>query len=462
MTSWSLAAPTRWIEVELRNLVYEFRGFRAEFKDLYDSAVAHQMEKLQKLDDLNPFDKSRICIAVEDAARCVFATSWIQFFSAAVENRTRMKVAIGVMAAPLVIGLLYLLPWRSLPHQHVLLAFSLPLMFPIADIGSYLHSRIPYRYVAVTQLIEAVAAFTAVATFKMWYLYTRSAWKVAVSRLPLVHPKLRMQIASLPAAQILQCALLVVGIVCTIAISWRLVNLCGRLVVTRKEGRYSQPAIQCAEIIITLLHVSFVISELTTPLRDASDDIEAYSSRRSQITTPSWNAIRNYVDAELGWLAYHIRRRWQEAMRSSYGPAGELIAGNAARIELFARLQQARNMLLSSNLFELKDVLASTLVQAADGNWHLIGAEEEEYADKVRTQRRAKIIRRAIAIAVPIAVAIAAPHFMRHYPALYPSIVIMCVAFSVGQLALLLDSNALTALDIGGKFTNILKRGGLG
>jgi hypothetical protein len=161
------------------------------------------------------------------------------------------------------------------------------------------------------------------------------------------------------------------------------------------------------------------------------------------------------VDTHLNGLAYRIRRPWQEAMRSRYKLAGEHIATEAARIELFIRHQQAKNALLSNSLFELRDAITSTLVHAADGNWHLIGAEEE-YADKAIAQRRTRIIRRVIIISLAIAGAIAAAHFMPNYPAL----TITCGLFAFAEFLRLLDPDGPTLLDVAGRVANTLKRGG--
>ena len=248
-----------------RDLVDEFRGFGIEFKSDYDSAIAKQMEKLDNLDNLEPSDKSRICIAVEDAARCYFAAHWSTFFSSAIENRTRMKVAIGVIAAPLVIIFLFLVPKPSIPNQNFVLAWIILVfivMFALLDVGSRLHSRIPYRYVTVAELIEAVVAFSAVGTFWMWHLHVQSSWKAVVSSLSLVHPKFRVQLASLPVAQVFQSVLFLIGLICTVIVTWKLIRFCGRVAASGKGGAYSQPAVQSAEVIITLLHICSFITDL--------------------------------------------------------------------------------------------------------------------------------------------------------------------------------------------------------
>jgi hypothetical protein len=116
MASSSLAAPRKRIAQAFRNLVDEFRSFGAEFKSRYESAIAEQMGKFQELDGLEPSDKKRIRIAVEDAARCNLSTQWGYFFFEVIKYRFRIMALMGIVATPLLVGLLYLLPKPSIPN----------------------------------------------------------------------------------------------------------------------------------------------------------------------------------------------------------------------------------------------------------------------------------------------------------------------------------------------------------
>ena len=462
MTYRSLATPRRRIAREFRNLVHEFRICRAEFKSDFNSAVAKQMDKLQELDDLEPSDKSRICVAVEDAARCYLSTQWGPFFGRAIKIRYRLQAAIGIITVPFLIGFFYLLPKPSFPYiakSHVdSVYFGLNLLLFLAmlfwvSVGISLHSRLPYRYKTLVTIILTASAFGAVAVLQTRAVYIRSAWKSIIASLSPIHPWLRMQMASLPVAQVLQCTLFLIGIACTLTVVAKLISFCGRVAASGKAGGYSRPAVHSADIIINLLHISSLMTELMTPIQAASADVKEYSNKRSQITTPSWNATWNVINGLLGSLAYEIKGPWREAMRSYYGPAGERMASEAPRIALFIRYQQAKNCLLSDNLFKLRDAITSTLVHAADGNWHLIGAGEE-YANEVIAQRRSRIIRRTIIIGLSIAGAIAA-HFMRN-----TVVSITCGLFALEQFLKLLDPDAPTLLDMASKVANTLKRGG--
>jgi hypothetical protein len=455
MASLSPAASRKRVTQAFRSLIDEFLGFRAEFKSAYDSAIAVQMERLRDLDNLESSDKKRIGMAVEDAARCYFAAHWSRFFSSAIGSRNRMKAAIGVIAAPLVIIFLYLVPWPSRPDSPDLIVLVPILLFIVADIGSRLNSRMPYRYLTAVEAIEAVASFAVVSTFRLWDLRIHFAWKAAISALSPVHRKFRAQIASLPVAQALQWALFLIGVTCATIVIWKFIRFMVRVVISGKEDGYGRPALQCADVIIRLLTLGDLITELTNPIIAASADLDNYSRRRDQITTRSWNSMWGVVNFQLGQLVYSIKGPWREAMRSRYRPAGEYIAGEAPRIELYIRHLQVKNALLSNNLLELRDAITSALVHAADGNWHLIGAEEE-YANKAIARRRTRIIRRAILIALSIAATIAAAHFMRNYPAL----AVTCGLFAFAELLRLLDPDGPSLLDVAGRVANTLKRSG--
>jgi hypothetical protein len=245
MASWSLAAPGRRIALELGNLVDEFRSFRAEFRSEFNSAVAEQMEKLRELDYLEPSDKNRICIAVEDAARCFLCTQWAVFFGRAIKNRFRLQAVIGVVATSLLIGLFCLLPKPSIPSiskshvdlAHIVLLFLLLLaMLFLVNAVISLHSRLPYGYKTLAPVIWAASVFAAVAMLQTRSAYIRSAWKSIIASLSPVHPRLRTQVASFPIAQVLQCILFLIGIACTLTVLAKLINFWGRVAASGKEG----------------------------------------------------------------------------------------------------------------------------------------------------------------------------------------------------------------------------------
>jgi hypothetical protein len=452
----SLAAPRKMMAQAFRSLVNEFRGFGAEFKSSYDWAIAIEMNKLVELQDSGALEPtSRIWQAIEDAARCYCSVRWLEIFWLALKRRFRMQAVICIGLVLCLISLSYIMPKPSSQNTYDNVFASVP-MLAFLIVGGIFYWRLPHRYKTSVLLIVAIAAGVAMEKSHVWSPYAYSAWRATVLSLSPLHLKFRTQLASVPIVYALQWTLWYIMAICISLFAIRLVLLCGRAITSGKEFGYGQSAEACAEVIIRLLNISYSISELLNPGSTTSGNVPAHSER-TKITARWLNGQRQYLEGEFNGLAFLIRGFWRRAMRDCYKPVGKLIAAEAPRIELFIRHQQAKNA-LQGNLVELRDSITSILVHAAEGNWHLIGAEEE-YANKVVAQRRTRIIRRAILIAVSIGFAVAVPHYMRHYPALYSSIVAICVTFILVELAGLLDPDAATRLDVAGRVASAFKRG---
>lgn len=479
MATSFLTAPHRWAADEFWKLVDNFFSFGEEFRTAFDSAVAAETDKLQALDelsiDLTASEISTVRVAVQNAAECHYSTHWQSFFREAIGKKHRMQAAIVIAAAIIAALLLFLVPkppFAQLESGDVVLATPAVLAFLL--LGAFALSRIPYRYEMGAKVFGATAAFVAIKTFSMWAPPMAPAWKTAVSRFSPIHPKVRMQIASLPAADIMRCALFFIGIIWTIFVIVDLINYLGKEIVSKEAG-YTELTEQCSLVIVSLVDIIFLISNLLPSV--ASIDNDEYSDKPQENTgehseglegiweleeldTRDWNVQWKALHHHLDNLAFVIKGPWQEAMRSRYRPAGGWIASHAPRIELFIRHQQTKNILASNNLIELANAMAGTLFHAVKGNWNLIGADEE-YAEKAIAQRRATIIRRVIAIGISVVGAIVAPNLMHHYPVLYTqAVVITLIGFALVELLGLLDPDAPSRLDVASKLTSIIKRGG--
>jgi len=165
------------------------------------------------------------------------------------------------------------------------------------------------------------------------------------------------------------------------------------------------------------------------------------------------------LDTMLNKLAILIRHRWRRAQAASHGIGGQWVSSYAPNIEFFIRRQQARNMLMGNNLLELRDAITAAMVQAADSNWHMIGAGDENVA--VATAARWKrALRRAVAIAVPVVAAIGAVHLSKDLPPGYAqAIVVVCIGFIGVQLLGLIDPDSPARLEVAGKLTSLFRRG---
>lgn len=445
----SLAVPRKRIVQAFLSLVNEFHGFGVEFKSSYDWTIAIEMNKLVELQESGALESTnRIWLAIEDAARCYYSVRWREIFWSAIKRRFRMQAVICIGLLLGLLGLSYIIPKPSDFNQETYntsLVWVPMLTFLI--VGALFYWHFSYKYKTSALLIAAIGLGIVVKTFHGWSPYAQSAWGATVSSLHLKHGT---QLASVPAAHTLQWALWYIMVLCIDLWFLRLILLCGRAIASGKEFGYSKPAEACAEVIIGLLNISYSINEILNPPSIIQDEVPKITAR--------WlNGQRQSLEGEFNGLTFLISGSWRRAMREYCKPAGKFIAGEAPRIELFLRHQQAK-CALQGNLLELRDSITSTLVHAIEGNWHLIGAEEE-YANKVVAQRRTRIIRRVILIAISISFAVAIPHYMRHYPALYPSIVAICVTFALVELAGLLDPDAATRLDVAGRMASVFKRG---
>lgn len=453
MASWSLVAPRKRMAQAFRNLLDEFRSFSAEFQSAYDSAVASEMNKFEKVQESDDFERADIRLAVESAARCYHYVNWWPILRQALRKRFGMGLAVlAVIGIYVVLGMAMIgFPLLASMPPPVRLNtydvwFSIITFIGFLIIIRSFYSRVPYPYKtpALALLAEAIT-FIAIRVVGELSPHTNFTWRTTVSPFLSLHQKYRIQVESMPIAHLLQWELWFIGLILWVACYRRIISFCGktivREVISGKMFGWGLPAEQCAEVVISLLDIRHFLTEVP-------DD-------NLLLCKPGHRCLQ----CKLGNLAFLIRGSWQETMRSRYRPAGEWIASHASRIELFIRHQQVKNMLLSSNLLELRDTITSTLVHAADGNWHLIGTDQE-YANMVVAQRRTRIIRRAIAIAISVVLAITAPHFMQHYPALYPSIVGLCITFALMESLGLIYPDAPTGLDIAGRLTNVLKRGG--
>ena len=146
---------------------------------------------------------------------------------------------------------------------------------------------------------------------------------------------------------------------------------------------------------------------------------------------------------------------WRAAMWSYNGAAGRWLADQAPRIAFFIEHYQTRILLTGRSLIELRDAMDLALRQAAEGNWHLIGAEFDSAKISVRTRWK-NVLRRFLAILVAALIALVALRWDGPPQPLRLSVVSTCSLFILLQLAALIDPDApgrvSAASDIMSKF----------
>ena len=453
----SLDVPRLKLAQALRSVFNEFRTFSSEFKFAYDWAVANQMNMLVNLQESGCIESTnRVWAAVEDAASCHCSVRWREIFWLVARRRFAVQAAILGGITLCLIGLSHVIPVPEVTYQkNYDSGFASGVMLTLLFVGVFLYFRLPAKCRTSALLVVAIVSSFAARKFAVWSPYVHSTWVSAISALSSLHVVNGKQVMAEPITRSLQVALFYLTAICIDVWIIRIINLSGKALASGKEFGYGQPAEGCAEVVIKLLGIAHSITELLDPPPFVSGDAEI--SMKDKIALKWLNGQRQYLEGEFNGLAFAIRGSWRKAMRESYKPAGRLIASEAPRMELFIRHQQAKNA-LQGNLNELRDSMTSTLIHAVEGNWRLIGVEEE-YADKIVVQRRARIIRRSVLIAVMVGFAVAAPHYMQHYPTLYSSIVAVCISFALVELAGLLDPDAPTRLDIAGRVAGIFKRG---
>lgn len=354
------------------------------------------------------------------------------------------------------IGLSYIIPTPVVIDQKKYdNGFTSGTILTLLFVGGFLYFRLPSKFRTSALLIVAIMSGVAMRHLISWSSFINSAWASTISALSPLHAMNGKQIAAASIVRPLQWALFYTMLICLDLWIIRVVNLSGKALASGKEFGYGQPAEGCAEVIIKLLFIAHSITEILNPPPAISGSEK--TSIKDRMAFNWLNGQRQYLEGEFNGLALTIRGSWRKAMRESYKPAGKLIAAEAPRIELFIRHQQAKNA-LQGNLHELRDSITSTFIHAVEGNWHLIGGEEE-YADRVVLQRRTRIVRRIIFIAVMVGFAAIAPRYLQHSPTLYSSIVAVCISFALVELAGLLDPDAPTRLDIAGRMAGIFKRG---
>ena len=450
MASWSLAASRKRIARELDSLFDELYLFSVAFRSHYNAAVASEMEKLDKIQESDDFRRTAVGPAVDSAARCYHYVHWWPILRRALRKRFRVQAVIVILVLLVsVIFVAALLTAKPSPvHLNAYDAwFSIIVFIGFLFIGYRIYSRVRYTHKALALLFITCIILDVLGPFHAFWRHVEPTWKRISSPFSSLRHEYAIHATPMPIAHLLQWVLWLIALIFGVAWYRRFLSFCGKVVARKlmngdKFG-YGMAAEQSASVIINLLDIRHSLSEIP------SDNQRYVRCKRGQ----------KCLQCKLINLAFLIKGPWHETMRSRYGSAGEWIADHAPRIELFIRHQQVKNILLSNNLLELRDAMTSTLVHAANGDWHLIAAEEE-YANTVITRRRSIIMRRVIAIAISIGFAIGALHYMRHSPALLSSIAGTCIIFALVQLAGLLDPDAPTALDVAGRVANTLKRGG--
>lgn len=438
MTTFSIHAPRKLIAQEFRAWADEFSSFGTAYRASYQSAIVSEMNKLQ---EANPTDMDRISIAVYDAARRYHSVHWWPILKSAIKGRFRVMVAMAaalLLVACIVYGIAFVLPKPTSEPPVKLLNYSILTATVLCLLGAAYLSRIPPRYVNGVITFTATTSFVAINRFQWWSAYPGPAWRKFVPSIPLAHAELKAQMERLPVSIILEWALWLIAFICILWLVRQVIEFCIKAFTIETDAENRLPAEKSANVIICLLDIlRNCVNRMPRPGHD--EWVDHYSE---EVRMEVFN--QQQLDSDLNKLAYIIEGQWQKSMRSYFGPVGNSMGRQASRIAFFIRYQQMKNVLLSDKS-ELREAMMSALINAADGNWHLIGAGNE-YSSMATTRRRKRIIRRAISIGIAIFGAIAAQRLM---PAPYVHIVVLtCIWFAGIEVLGLISPDAPGQLDV--------------
>ena len=458
----SLFIPLRLIGKQVYLLIVEIIGYASAFREKFECTVTAEIEKARKLSKLSSSDFHRIRPVLYEAASCYHSVRLWPIFKLAIRRRKaiRAKIAITLAAALIITYAASSIPWptwgnlnatgvlAAICSAEVLYIFTLSILALLPDPGP-----------VIGLAAVCTMSFVIVDKFKKWSSYPQPIWHHLVYAAPLLHQKQKIEAVRQPIAPSLQLTLWLIALASAIALTLRYVRFLAKMTKSPLEMGLTRSGQQCAEVIIDLVHIAHFADDLIQRIEvefGRQEDGTFLDIEKSWI--PLSNKERSELNGMLASLATLVRRRWAPAVASGHGMAGQWLASHGSRIEFFIRRQQLRNLLLGNNLFELRDELTSTLVHAADGDWHLIGANENVPSLRVAARWR-RALRRALGIAAPLVAAVVADHFMKHISGGYlQTIIFACITFAAVQILYVIDPDAPGRFDVAGKFAGVLKR----
>lgn len=446
-----LAVPRRWIRDEVERIRGDLKEYRADFRKTFEDAVARELRWLTELDNLSPADRARLSPVITDAARCYYCAHWKRLYEVNIKNHDHLHKFIIFTRLLLLLVALLILPAPPLADFDGIakLAGFLIAGYVTILLGLFFVESLPPRTNIALRGLAAIVGFGAVAEYNRWAPHIPSWWQRSVNHLSLIPAKDRAQMVHLPAAGIIQSVTWLIAVICFVTVASNLITYIGKCMVSEIGRGYRRPAEQSAQLLLGFLDISHLVTRLLQSLQDPST-----SERRfvRLLTGEERQALRNMIYK----LLRYVRTQWRQSMAASYGPIGQWIASHARSIEYFLRYQQSKNVLVGDNLFELRDAMISAMVDAADGNWHLIGAKGD-YGTAILTGRLKKAIRKTMVLCIAIGGAIAVIHYGKALPATAASLIIVtCFTFAIVELLGFLDPDSPERLGIASQVVNLL------
>ena len=386
------------------SLCEEGRNYLPALTEEFESSVNLKMMKLAALEGVEQTTR----VTVEDAARCYYTEHWPVLFVHTFRGRRVFQAIVLLVGLTVLIFFLWFLPHPpSVISGNFLtvLAFLVwPLLLTYA-ILQRLNAVVRHRYLTFFISLQAFFAFIAVYAInhnrqflerRFYNMMTTDSASIFITK---------------PAADAKQLVLIIqdyfwcVAVLTAMMALWGLVRAHGWWIVRwGKASYYDWPTRQNAEVIIGILNIT---DSLHTMLSARGGDIEITGSKPRAIWFRKVFDYKGSLRRQLNKLVITIMKPWRTAMWSSNGAAGRWLADQAPRIAFFIEHYQTRILLTGRSLIELRDAMDLALRQAAEGNWHLIGAEFDSAKTSMRTRWK-NVLRRFLAILVAALIALVA------------------------------------------------------
>ena len=431
-----------WLQRQWSCLWEQGSGYLPTLREEFEESVAWQTSKLDALEGIEQTTR----VTVEDAARCYYTEHWSVLSTIAFRER-RLLRAVVVVAGLIILAI----PFRFIfPHPPSVISWDslvilgvlfVPLFLTYA-ILQRLNALVRHKYLTAFIFFQAFVAFTAVSAIN----HNRSPFEGRFRALLSSHyPSIFFFDKAQIAATAKQLVLVIqeyfwcVAVIAVMMGLWELIRRYGWSIVGKgKAIDYDWPARQNAELIIEMLDINYVLHTL---LGAEVADIETLDAE----TRSKWFRVmtqeKGRLTQRLNNLVTTIVKPWRAAMWSCNGAAGQWVADQAPRIAFFIEHYQTRILLTGCSLIELRDAMNLALRQAAEGNWHLIGAE----FDSVKVSRRTRwknVLRRFLIILLAALAALGALLWKSLSPQVRLAMVSTCSLLILLQLAALIDPDA--------------------
>jgi hypothetical protein len=435
---WQMAADVRqWAD----EVGLSIAGIRRIHKTRVEEEVAAHLSKLEALSLLDEETRGRLKPAVADAEECLTRRDWLStlfhvpHLSEPLSGLLTLLTLGGISAVFIISTLSFHLNADSLG---VAIGIAAMLLFVRGMIHAFFWGRLR----SGLRVLTAVALVVGTIELHHW-------WGPALADLQHLNSAGDGQSSqafsnvrwpdALHAGMWFAAASAAIGLVET-ALAYLF-----RRIVDASTYRKSSPLIQTALLIDHLLEVAYV---LETKVQDQADGPGAYLSGK----------VRGWLVDHLELIANRVTGPWSRSLKTGHRSTDEWITSQARAIAVAIRRWQPRAALGGSHLRDMREAFTIAVVNACDGDWHLLAAETTEESESVG-KRILGILRRLAIIPVPFLLSLLAVKYFSPVPAKYHApIVLVGFGASLTYLLTSLDSKFADMLSSATRLTEVLRK----